>query len=517
MKQTVVLVIIDGWGIGEHDQSNPIYAANPQSIIEIEKWFPSGALQASGIAVGLPWEEEGNSEVGHLTMGAGKTLYQHFPRISLAIQDGSFFSNEALKGAWKHVQKNKSSLHFVGLITQGNVHAASTHISALIEIAKQEGYKQVYFQLFADGRDSPPQSIRSLLTSLQEELDRAGIGTIASVTGRYYAMNRDGHWDRTEKTYLALTAPDESVSRDIAAVSKKTYEKNLTDEFMDPTIVGEPHPIGSNDAIIFFNFREDGIRQIAESFLNPSFDKFERVPLDNLYVATMTSYHESFTQAHVAFPPDKVLTPLGKVVSDAGKSQLRIAETQKYAHVTYFFNGLRDDPFPNEYRILIPSDTTLTPEKNPEMQARTITDRVLAALGSGEFDFIVVNYPNPDVIAHTGNFDATVAAVKVIDKEIERLTQSVLASDHIALITSDHGNAERVLNPVTGEPETKHNTSPVPCYLVGNKYKRVAPRGERERLTTVGLLADVAPTILSLLNIKKPAEMTGESVLDMLS
>lgn len=510
MKHTTVLAILDGWGVGSPDESNPIHAAGPQTIRFLESRYPAGALQASGITVGLPWEEEGNSEVGHLTLGAGRVIYQHFPRISLAIQSGEFFKNEALRSAFAHARKHNSAVHLIGLLTAGNVHASLPHLDALVEMAKRESCPALFLQLITDGRDSPPESAGGLIGTLQQKLAAANMGEVVSVVGRYYAMNRDGHWDRTKEAYQLFT--EGGTARSLGEALTRAYRKNLNDEFIEPTIIGTPRPIRDGDAIIFFNFREDSMRQLTQAFVDPNFNRFPKKPLKDLAVVTMTNYHDSF-RVPAAFPRESVEWPLGRVLADAGKMQLRIAETQKYAHVTYFMNGLRDEPFMNEYRVLIPSLETPHPEERPEMMARAITDRVVAALTEGVYDLIIMNYANPDIIAHTGNYDATVEAIRIVDGELGRLVQTVLAGDHAMLITSDHGNAESVLNLGTGERETRHNANPVPCYLVGNAFALSESPHFPGRLPVVGLLADVAPTVLELMNIPKPSAMTGESLL----
>ncbi|MDI6820843.1 MAG: 2,3-bisphosphoglycerate-independent phosphoglycerate mutase [Patescibacteria group bacterium] len=513
MKRTVTLVVLDGWGIGKQDESNPIYAAKPKTIDYIQANFPNGALQASGIAAGLPWEEEGNSEVGHLTIGAGKILYQHFPKISLAIDDGSFFENTALKEAFLHTKKNKSAVHLAGLLTSGNVHASFKHLIALLNMAKRENIFQIYLQIFADGRDSPPHSAGKFIQELRSEIQKLNLGKIVSLSGRYYAMDRDGHWDRTRQTYRLITEA-KNTPQNVEQVLKKTYDHNLSDEFIEPAIIDEPHPVKTNDAIIFFNFREDRMRQITEPFLNPSFDKFPIQKIKNLYITTMTEYQERLP-TNAAFHKEKVESSLGKILSENNKTQLRIAETEKYAHITYFFNGLQEKPFPNEYRVLIPSDDVAHREDRPEMQARAITDRALIALKEGGFDFVLINYANPDIVAHTGNYDATVKAIKTVDQELERLLEAAFSNNHLVIITSDHGNAEVIFDPKTGSIETKHNTNPVPIYLVAQEYRLPKPK-YANHIQTIGLLSDVAPTILALMNIRKPPEMTGQSLLDQL-
>lgn len=511
MRRTCVLLVLDGWGIGKKDLSNPLNTKKPNTIESLRLEFPSGSLQASGIAIGLPWEEEGNSEVGHLTLGAGKVLYEHYPRITIAIREGTFFKNTALLGAVNHAKTNGSRLHFVGLLTAGNVHASLTHLEALLELAKREGLENVALQLFTDGKDSPPKSALELL----KKLDATPL--LASVSGRYYAMDRDRHWDRTERTYRVLVGQGDAVESAEAAV-RAAYQRNLSDEFVPPTRVGaEPRGIQSNDAVVFFDFREDSMRQVVEAFLKPGFDAFPVEPLENLYVASMTRYEERFTNP-VAFPPERVEEPLGKVLSDAGKIQLRVAETEKYAHVTYFFNGYKDQPFKNEYRVLIPSKNVPRHDEHPEMMTKEITDRVLQAVEEGGYDFILANFANPDIIAHTGNFEAALKAIETVDQNVGRIAQSVLAANAILIITSDHGNVERMINPLLGTPETKHDPNPVPVCLIAKEYAR--PRDphdvEQGEKVSLGTLADVAPTILDLLGVPKPKEMTGQSLMPVL-
>lgn len=512
MKQTILLVILDGWGIGPQNSTNPIYTANPKTIKYIEQYFPAGALSASGISVGLPWGETGNSEVGHLTLGAGRILYQHFLKITKAIENGEFFNNKAFKRAFLHAHQNNSAVHLVGLLTKGSVHASLNHLKALIQMAKLENVLKVYLHLYADGRDSPPRSIKELLKELDDEIKKQGVGKVVSIMGRYWAMERDNRWELTEKAYnnITGTAPVKSIEDTV----KDAYEKGLNDEYIEPAIIDEPHPIKDNDAVIFFNFREDGSRQITQPFLDPNFDKFPVKKLKNLVVVTMTKYHENLP-AEVAFPPTKITNTLGEVLANNNKSQLRIAETFKWAHVTYFFNGLRKEPFKNEFRIAIPTAKIAHQEENPQMMAEAITDRCLLSLKEGAFDFILVNYANPDIIAHSGNYQATVEAIKVIDREINKLMREILSDNHILLITSDHGNAEVLFDINTGKPETQHNPSLVPFYVVAKQFQRQAPK-EPGALPAIGLLSDVAPTILHLMNITPPSEMTGSNLLEAL-
>lgn len=513
MKRTFLLVILDGWGIGKLDESNPIYRAEPQAMRFIQSNFPCGALQASGIAVGLPWEEEGNSEVGHLTMGAGKVLYQRFPRISLAINDGSFFKNPALQDAFAHAESHHGTVHFVGLLSEGNVHASLDHLSALISMANE---KRVPFllQLFSDGRDSDPESVERLITKLSEKTKIDSVPFLASISGRYYAMDRDKHWDRVEKAYVVLTRGSEEPVT-LEKTARETYERKLNDEYIVPSSIGTSRPVKDGDAVIFFNFREDRMRELAGAFADPGFSHFPIERFKNLYMVSMTEYEPSF-KIPVAFPEEVVEYPLGKVLSEEGKAQLRVAETEKYAHVTYFFNGLKEKPYKNEFRVLLPSQSVVRHDEHPEMMASSITDRVLTALNERSFDFILVNYANADIVAHTGNYEATLRAIRILDNEIGKLAQTVFQEDDIMLITSDHGNAEVLLNLKTGEPETKHDASPVPLYLVGKQFKKKTPIDPLQTLPIIGMLSDVAPTLLDLMGIPKPKEMTGESLLPQL-
>ena len=512
MRQTIVLMILDGWGEGEQNESNPIYTTNPKNINSLKYFYPCGLLQASGIAVGLPWNEEGNSEVGHLTLGAGRVIYQNYPRITLSIKDGSFFENKALKGAFEHAKKNNSSVNIVGLLSAPStyVHSSIEHLLALIKFAKQEGVKY-NLHLFTDGRDSPPYSSLEIIKNLGEE-----IKNIASLSGRYYAMDRAKHWERTEKTYQVLTG-DAPLIEDYESKIKKTHQ-SLNDEYIEPMLIGpQKREIKENDSVIFFNFREDRMRQIVEPFVNKDFKEFPVKKFLNLYVATMIEYRSDF-KAHVAFPPIKIENPLGKVLADNGKIQLRLTETEKYAHVTYFFNGLVEKPFENEFRILIPSRIDLKPDEHPEMRAKEITDRLISAIEEKAFDFILVNYANPDIIAHTGNYEATKKVVEIIDEVVNKMVKVILEQNAVLLLTADHGNIERMFDPLTGEVETRHNNNPVPFYLIGKEFQHQKDKLEAEKQAkdVIGVLSDIAPTILELLNLKKPEEMTGQSLLKYL-
>ncbi|MBI2278819.1 MAG: 2,3-bisphosphoglycerate-independent phosphoglycerate mutase [Candidatus Brennerbacteria bacterium] len=517
MKRTYLLAILDGWGLGPSDQGNPIYAARPETIATIETRYPGVALQASGLAVGLPWDEEGNSEAGHITLGAGRPSEQHSERITRAIAQGTFTKNEALRGAFTHARARHSTLHLVGLLTSGLVHASFSHLEALIRMADDYPEVLVALHLMTDGIDSAPREARTLVPKVLAASATHPNVRLASLGGRYYGMDRDGHFDRTAVAYRAL-AGEAPFAASWEAALQETYAKGLNDEFVEPRKLPEFRPVARGDTVIFFNFREDSIRQLADAFISPTFNAFPRTRLEDAYFVTMTAYREH-SPARAAFPAEPMAHSLGETIAAHGLRQLRIAETEKYAHVTYFFNGRREEPFPNEFRILVPSLSAFHKDTHPEMMARAVTDRAMLALREGSFDFILMNYANPDIIAHTGNYAATVAAIETVDRELRRLLTAVEEGGHAALITADHGNAEVLIDLKTGEPETKHNPSPVPCWLVAPEVARpsLGPASLnplRPRANQVeGFLADVAPTILDLMRIPKPPEMTGVSLL----
>jgi 2,3-bisphosphoglycerate-independent phosphoglycerate mutase len=512
-KRQVILIILDGWGIGQKNDSNPIYAQGTPNLDYIKQNFLISSLQASGISVGLPWHEEGNSEVGHLTLGAGKVLYQHFPRITLSIRDGSFTKNKIFLDAFKHVKKYGSSLNIAGLLTQGNIHASFEHLAAFIQLAKENNVPKINLHIFSDGKDSEPKSVLKLYKKLVEETDGWRIG---SVSGRYYALDRDGHWDRTQQVYEAM-AGGGLTAENIEEIAESTYAKNLNDQFIEPRIINPEAAIKDNDALIFMDFREDSIRQIAGAFILPDFSEFPVKKFANLYIGTMTHYSDKFN-VPVAYPPESVDNPLAKVLADNGKTQVHIAETEKYAHITYFFNGYKEQPFSNEFRIIIPSHRVAFHAEKPEMQAEEITSRLFQIIKEGAFDFVVANYANGDIVAHTGNYEAAKIAVKTIDKAMGTLVQVALENNAVLIITSDHGNLEVMIDLKTGEPTTTHDSSPVPIYIVGNEFVKSKSLQKAELLEkeTVGILSDVAPTILELMQIPKPKEMTGESLLKIL-
>ncbi len=519
MTRPIILVVLDGWGIGARHASNPIYVAQPPHINTIRETYLSGSLQASGIAVGLPWGEVGNSEVGHVTLGAGKVIYQHYPRITLAIERGEFQKNAALLKAFRDAAKKKKTTHLIGLLSEGNVHASFDHVEALLCMAREQHAENVALHLFTDGKDGPPQSFPDLLQKLNALIKTYGVGRIASVSGRYYAMDRDTRFERTEKVYRAITGDTPPIGEEqCIPYVKNQYTKVGSDEFIEPASVTPERGVKNGDSLIFFNFREDSIRQIAEAFTKKEFPYFKRaIDSQTLTIVTFTRYEKALP-ALVAFPEEEVRDPLGKVLAESIKTQLRIAETKKYAHVTYFFNGLREEPFPNEHRVLVPSQHVARDDDAPEMMAHAITARIVNAIEHGGFDFILANYANADMIAHTGNYEAAKRAVMVIDEEIGTLVQSVLMNNAILIITADHGNVERLFDPTTGIPETRHDPSTVPFYLIGKEFERRKDKTVIEKIErgTIGILSDVAPTIIELMGLEKPRTMTGRSLLTSL-
>ncbi|MFH1188369.1 MAG: 2,3-bisphosphoglycerate-independent phosphoglycerate mutase [bacterium] len=524
VKQTVILTILDGWGIGRKDSSNPIFTANPPTVEYIKHTYTIGSLQASGIAVGLPWGEESNSQVGHLMIGAGKILYQHLPRITLAIKTGKFFSNQVLINAFTHTQEKQSCLHLIGLLSEEQVHSSIDHLIALFQYADTVSFprEKIMLHIIVNQKESVPDDIYRPLKKLQESI---GPVQIASISGSYFAMDTDRRWDRTTKTYEAMTElPYGDISITAQSIIETFHERNLANEFIKPTLLLKNGVVMSNDSVIFFNFRESSMRQLVQLFLDPSFSHVENTdtatPLskkENMYIATFTEYSKSFPVA-VAFPPESITEPLGKVLADNGKIQLRIAETERYPHVTFFFNGLRQEPFQNEYRILIPSRDTPDQRAFPEMMAESITARALTAIHELAYDFILVNYANADSMAQTGDYNAVLSAIHCIDAQIQKLMDAVLATNSILIITSGHGNAERVRNPYTGTPEIKNDPNPVPFYIVGNafKHKKSSETADMLEHENVGVISDVAPTILSLLHLPQPTSMTGIDILSML-
>jgi len=458
--------------------------------------------------------------VRHLNIGAGKIIYQNLPRINKAILEGEFINNPAFVQACQHVNKNSSQLHLIGLLSSGGVHSSTDHLNALLEVVKQQEVKNVYLHLFLDGRDMEYNSGLELIKNLKANLKELGLGKIATIGGRFYAMDRDNHWDRIEKAYVAMVeGKSEKMGKDGVALIEQSYkEKKYDEEFIPSVITDEKNsPVATvkdNDAIIFFNFRADRARQLTQTFVDSKFDKFKAKKIKDLYFVSMTQYDKNLP-TEVAFSPQTVETPLAKIISDNELKQLHIAETEKYAHVTYFLNGGRQEPFPNEDQNLIKSPAVESYADVPEMSALKVKDEVLKKLSENTYDFIVINFANPDMVGHTGNLKATVKAVETIDKCLSEIVPAVLSLNGVVLITADHGNAEELINLQSGEIIKEHSINPVPLIIAGDGFQKSEVSNEKidlNLLTPSGVLADIAPTILKIINLPQPEEMTGRSL-----
>ena len=527
----VILVILDGWGITSQIPGNAIEKARTPYFKSLQKHYPNTTIKASGEAVGLPTGDDGNSEVGHMNIGAGQIVYESIVRINQAIDDGSFFKNRAFLECVKHVTQHNSNMHLLGLVGSGEVHSSFDHLIALLHFCKSKKLTKVFIHVISDGRDSPPHESATLIRVLEEKLQTVGIGKIASVLGRYYAMDRDLHWDRIQKAYDCLT-----IGSDIAYPSpgegiQSSYDNGISDEFILPFSITNTNkkPIGlvsDNDGIIFFNSREDRARQLTKAFVMPEFETekiyrsgeslatsnnrntFTRNKrVKNLFFSTMIEYEKGLPVSDIAFPAPMIALPLSKVIAKNNLRQFHIAETEKYPHVTYFFNGGREDPFKGEDRVLVPSPMVATYDQKPEMSAEEITDIVIDRLEMGVYNFMIINYANPDMVAHTGNFNATVQAIEVIDSCLKKLIGGILSKGGLAIVTSDHGNAEELIGK-TGDIDTQHSRNDVPLLLIEKSLI------DSDLKLKSGILADIAPTILYLLGIKKPKEMTGINLID---
>jgi len=505
LSTPIALIILDGLGVGsDRDPSNAITQAGTPHLTLLAELYPHTVLACSGEAVGLPEGQMGNSEVGHLNIGAGRIVYQDLTRISKAIRDGDFFANNVLGDVIAAVKKNGSALHFMGLVSDGGVHSHITHIYGLLELAKRAGLRDVYIHAYLDGRDVPPTSAREYLDALEAKAAALGVGRIATISGRYWAMDRDKRWERIAKAYAALVDREGERAPDARTAVEQAYARGETDEFVLPTVIGgDRGAIRAGDGVIFFNFRPDRARQLTRAFTDREFAAFPR-PYIPLAFATFTQYDETL-DVPVAFPPQYIKNTLGEVFSAAGLTQLRIAETEKYAHVTYFFNGGDEKPLPGEERVLIPSPKVATYDLKPEMSAIEVTDRAVAEIRSGKFDLIVMNYANGDMVGHTGLLDAAVKAVRVVDNCVGRVVDAVRDRGGIACITADHGNADQMIDPASGEALTAHTLNPVPFILVSERHRQARLRS--------GILADIAPTVLDLASLAQPAEMTGRTLI----
>ncbi len=507
MKKPVMLLILDGFGLNPKSEGNAVAAAHKPNFDYYWNHYPRTTLNASGLAVGLPEGQMGNSEVGHMNIGAGRVVYQELTRISELIKTQAFFTNEALNLAFDHALKNGKAVHLLGLVSDGGVHSHIDHIKALIKMAKDKGLKKLYLHAFMDGRDTSPTAGASYLQELQDLMDREETGRIASVSGRYYAMDRDNRWERVEKAYDAMVYGNVNQTEDAIAYMKASYAREITDEFIDPVTVAKGgEPVGSiakGDAIVFFNFRPDRAREITRALNDTEFNGFAREGLDLTYV-TLTQYDQTLENVHVAYMPQELTHMMGELVAQAGKKQLRIAETEKYAHVTFFFNGGVEQPMEGEDRILVPSPKVATYDLKPEMSAPGVTDKVLAAMDETDYDMIVLNYANCDMVGHTGVFEAAKAAVEYLDGAMKKVIDKVLEKDGSVFVTADHGNAEQLLDYETGQTFTSHTINPVPFIYITNDPQK--------KLRDDGILSDIAPTMLEEMEMVVPAEMTSKSL-----
>ncbi|MFH1711840.1 MAG: 2,3-bisphosphoglycerate-independent phosphoglycerate mutase [Patescibacteria group bacterium] len=519
-----VLMVIDGFGIAPDSEGNAVTKASMPFFDELVQRYPVVTVRAAGECVGLMWGEMGNSEVGHLTIGAGRVYYQALPRVERAVKDGSYFQNEAFLKAIEHLKQTGGTLHLMGIMSAGKVHGYNVHCYALLELAKKHGLKDVAVHAFLDGRDTLYNSGVDFISELEQKIQEIGVGRIASLNGRYFAMDRDNRWDRCEKAYNAIVLGQsaETFENPLEAI-KASYAKEVYDEEFVPTVItknGQPvATVKQGDSVIFFNYRPDRARQIAKAFTLPSFDKFQRQYIQDLVFVTMMEY-EAGLPVEVAYPPVKIKNCLSEVLSNAGLVQLHIAETEKYAHVTFFFNGTREEPFPNEDRAIIPSPKVASYDQAPAMSAVEITDRVIKEIKTDNYDVIIMNFANPDMVGHTGNLEATIKSNEVVDQSVKRIVEEVLKRDGVVLITADHGNGEEVMNLQTGDIDKEHSTNPVPFFIIGNQYEGQpgmagdVPNGDLSLMPPIGMLADVAPTLLKILGVPQPEEMSGTPLIE---
>ena len=510
-KCMTALVVMDGFGIAGDRYGNAILKAGTPNLDALKARFAHTTIGASGFDVGLPDGQMGNSEVGHLNLGAGRIVYQELTRIDKDIREGAFFKKETLLWAMNGAKTSGAALHLMGLVSDGGVHSHNTHLYALLKMAKAEGVPRVYIHCFLDGRDTPPSSGLGYIKELESEIRRIGIGEIATVMGRYWAMDRDNLWDRVKRAYDAITLGEGLTAASAEEAVEKSYAEKETDEFVQPTVVqkdGKPVAcIRPNDSVVFFNFRPDRARQLTRAFISEDFSGFvRRDGFFPLRYATMTQYDETFTNLRVVNEPATLINTLGEYLSVLGKTQLRIAETQKYAHVTFFFNGGVEVPSAGEDRVMIPSLKVATFDLAPEMSASKIADEAVARIESGAYDFMILNFANCDMVGHTGKIPATVEAARIVDIETGRVVDAVLRNGGRVIVTADHGNAEQMIDAETGEPHTAHTTNPVPIILCDPAHMNVTLRAD-------GRLCDVAPTLLEMAGISQPKEMTGKSLI----
>ena len=506
----VVLVILDGWGVSDQTEHNAIAAGRTPVWDRLWKECPRNLLNTSGSSVGLPSGQMGNSEVGHINLGSGRVVYQEFTRVSRSIRTGSFFTNQTLTDAVDRAVENGRAVHIFGLLSPGGVHSHEDHIHAMVRLAAQRGAREIYVHAFLDGRDMPPKSAMPSLEKMDAVFEEVGTGRIASIVGRYYAMDRDNRWERIKAAWDLMVhgeAEYQAVNAELGL--ELAYERCETDEFVKPTAIvpagGAPVKMRDGDVVISMNYRSDRVRQITRAFIEQDFDCFDRGRVPELAdFVTLTEYHKDW-DVHVAFPSEKLKNVFGEYIANLGLRQLRIAETEKYAHVTFFFNGGREDPFEGEDRILVPSPDVPTYDLKPEMSAPEVTDRLVEAIESGRYDAIIVNFANGDMVGHTGIFEAAVQAVETLDECLGRVTRAVHKMGGALLITADHGNCEKMLDEETGQPYTAHTTNPVPFIYVGERPAT---------LESGGALCDVAPTLLKIMGLPQPMEMTGHPLIE---
>nr|WP_122012862.1 2,3-bisphosphoglycerate-independent phosphoglycerate mutase [Maliibacterium massiliense] len=506
------LIIMDGFGINPNQENNAIAMAGTPHLDALMQAYPNTTIAASGMDVGLPEGQMGNSEVGHLNIGAGRIVYQDFTRITKAIKDGDFFKEGAFLRVINQVKTQGKKLHLMGLVSDGGVHSHNSHLYALIELAKQQGLDNVYVHCFMDGRDVPPESGKGYIQQLENVMRDKGFGSIATVMGRYYAMDRDNRWERVQRAYDAIAFGEGKLCDDPVEAMQASYDAGVTDEFVEPVVIAkEGAPVAmveEGDGIIFFNFRPDRARELTRTFIQKDFEGFARKKgYFPVHFVSFTQYDATFSNLEVAYPPHNLTNTLGQVLSARKLTQLRIAETEKYAHVTFFFNGGVEKPNEGEDRALIPSPKVATYDLQPQMSAPEVTEEAVKRIASGKYDAMILNFANCDMVGHTGVIEAAVAAVRTVDDCVGKVVEAVLAQGGQAIVTADHGNADQMVDPVTGAVFTAHTTFPVPFILVSEAHKH-------DKLRTDARLADIAPTMLQLMSITKPDEMTGTSIIE---
>jgi len=509
-KKQHMLIIMDGIGLSDEKEGNAFIEANTPNIDRLINEYPNSSLDCKGLAVGLPVGQMGNSEVGHMSIGAGRVIYQDLTLITKEIEEGNFFSNKALLAGINHAKENNTKLHLMGLLSDGGVHSHINHLYALLKLAKDNGFENVYIHAFMDGRDTPPTSGMDYLKELEEKIKEIGVGKIATISGRYYAMDRDNRWERETLAYNAMVFGEGNRFKTVQKAIENSYEAQEFDEFVKPIVIidEENEPLGKiedNDSCIFFNFRPDRAREITRALTDNEFDSIDRRngKISNLKFITMTEYDETIKNVEVAYKKNQIVNTLGEYLSKKGKTQLRIAETEKYAHVTFFFNGGEEKTYSGEDRILIPSPKVTTYDEKPEMSAYEITDKVIEAIKSEKYDLIIMNFANGDMVGHTGNMEKTMEAVEAVDICLGKIMEVLEELGGEAIVTADHGNCEQMIDLKTGEPVTSHTTNRVPIIVTSKRVKGIES----------GALTDLAPTILALMGIEKPIEMTGKALI----